>query len=179
MIVARIDEQGGYKGHRELIACWPNVVSRVPAARLRIVGSGPGREVVGGLVRESPARASIDLLGFVPEHALPRLFQQSAVLAMPSRGEGFGLAYAEAMRHGVPVIASVHDAAPEINLDGVTGFNVDLDQGQALPQALIRLLSQPELARSMGRAAQQHWREELCYSRFADRFLPILRSLWT
>lgn len=178
-ILARLDEGGGYKGHRELIACLPEVLARVPDARLRVIGKGPGREVIGKLVADSPVRAQIDMVGFVPEHALGRLFAESAVLAMPSRGEGFGLAYAEAMRHAVPVIGSVHDAAREVNVSGVTGYNVDLAQPGELAARIVELLTQPELARAMGRAAQAHWTAELRYSCFAARFRPILQRFLT
>jgi glycosyltransferase involved in cell wall biosynthesis len=75
------------------------------------------------------------------------------------------------MRHGVPVLGSVHDAASEINVDGVTGYNVDLDDRAQLPARLIALLSQPELAARMGAAAQARWSAELRYARFEQRFL--------
>jgi phosphatidylinositol alpha-1,6-mannosyltransferase len=71
---------------------------------------------------------------------------------MPSRGEGFGLIYIEAMRRGLPVIASVHDAAPEVNLDNVTGYNVDLDRPDELPDRITRLLGDPDHAAALGRA---------------------------
>lgn len=178
VVAARLDADGGYKGHRELIAAWPEVVARVPAARLLIVGDGPGGAWIDGLIAASPVRASIERAGFVPERELQRVLTASAALAMPSRGEGFGLAYVEAMRHGLPVIGSVHDAAREINLDGVTGFNVDLDRPGELARRVIDVLAQPELAAALGRGAHARWREHMRFTRFAERFRPLLRSLW-
>jgi len=177
-ILARLDERGGYKGHRELIACWHEVVARVPEATLTIVGDGPGRAVIEHLVAQSPARSRIHMLGLVPEDELNGVLSRCSALAMPSRGEGFGLAYVEAMRHGVPVIGSVHDAAREVNEDGVSGFNVDLDRPGELSARLTELLSQPALARTLGLGAQQRWHEHMRYARFAERFRPLLRSLW-
>jgi phosphatidylinositol alpha-1,6-mannosyltransferase len=176
VIAARLDAGGGYKGHRELIACWPQVLAAVPRARLRIVGDGPGRSVIAALAAASPAHRNIDLFGLVPEAELRDLIASSSLLAMPSRGEGFGLAYAEAMRHGVPVIASLHDAASELNVDGLTGYNVSLDAPAELPARLIALLSQPSLAARMGAAARAHWHAELRYSRFEARFLEHARA---
>ena len=174
-ILARLDAGEGRKGHRELIACWPRVVGTVPKARLVIAGGGTGLEEIRGLARSSPAADRIDVLGFVPEERLSDLYRDAHVFAMPSRQEGFGLVYVEAMRHGLPVIASVHDAGQEVNLDGETGFNVDLDRADELPERLIALLAEHGSAQKMGRAGFERWQREFTYSGFARRFL----SHWT
>jgi phosphatidylinositol alpha-1,6-mannosyltransferase len=178
VILGRLDEGGGYKGHCELIEAWPEVVRRIPEACLTIVGDGPGRDVIEGLARASAARERIALTGLVPERELHEILSRCSALAMPSRGEGFGLAYAEAMRHGVPVIASVHDAAREVNADRVSGFNVDLDQPGELSGRIVELLAQPALARVLSLGARQRWHDHMRYTRFAERFRPIVRSLW-
>ena len=61
----------------------------------------------------------IEFRGFVPDEQIEDVWASATLFAMPGVMEGFGLVYIEAMRHGLPVIASVHDAAPEINLDGI------------------------------------------------------------
>ena len=174
LLIGRFDADGGYKGHRELIECWPKVVASVPDARLVFAGQGPGREAMEQKAASSPAAAKIMFKGFVPEEELEALWANTTVFAMPSRGEGFGLVYIEAMRHGVPVVASVHDAGPEVNLDGVTGFNVNLDKPDDLPDRIIFLLKNPDRAAEMGRQGQEGWRKHFRYSCFRERFLPIL-----
>lgn len=176
LLVGRFDADGGYKGHRELIDCWPKVVSCVPNARLVLAGQGPGQRVMEQEAARSPACSKITFKGFVPEDQLESLWANTTVFAMPSRGEGFGLVYIEAMRHGVPVVASVHDAAPEVNLEGITGFNVNLDKGDELPDRLIFLLKNPDRAAELGRQAQERWRSHFRYTCFRARFLPLLRE---
>ena len=163
-----------YKGHQQLIAAWPDVVDAVPEAELVIAGGGQARGEIEALAEASPARAQIRFAGFVPEEDLPQLWADSWVLAMPSQGEGFGLVYVEAMRHGLPVIASRQDAGQEINQDGVTGFNVDQDDQPALTERLIELLKHPDTARRMGAAGQSRWSENYRYSAFRDRFLKAI-----
>jgi phosphatidylinositol alpha-1,6-mannosyltransferase len=175
-ILARLDADGGYKGHRELIAAFPQVVSAVPDARMCIAGGGPGTRLVNQWVAASSAREHIDVLGFVPEAEVPRLWARTTVFAMPSRGEGFGLAYIEAMRNSVPVIASVHDAAVEVNADGVTGYNIDLGRPGQLVERLIELLSDRDRAHALGQAAHTRWREHFTYSAFERRFLPLAET---
>ncbi len=174
LVLARMDEGGGYKGHRELIHCWPRVVSAVPEARLVVVGDGPGRAAIQQLAAQS--RGRIELRGFLPDNALEAVWASASVFAMPSRGEGFGLVYIEAMRHGLPVVASVHDAAPEINLDGQTGFNVDLNQPGELAERLIFLLKNPNRAAELGRKGFERWQEHFRFSCFRRNFLPLLHE---
>lgn len=178
LILSRFDKDG-YKGHKELIACWPKVCAKVKGARLTMVGTGPGHADIRRLASRSPVSENIECTGFLSDNKLEKIWAEASVFAMPSRGEGFGLVYIEAMRHGIPVIASVHDAAPEINIHGQTGFNVNLDREDNLGERLIELLSDPKQAVEMGRAGRTRWAENFRYSAFRNRFLPILREFWT
>lgn len=174
LIVARMDEGDLYKGHVELIGAWPKVVASVPDARLVIVGSGSGKQKVIDLAAASNASPSITITGFLSEEELARVWSEAHVFAMPSRAEGFGLVYIEAMRHGIPVIASVHDAGQEVNIDGCTGYNVDLDMAGSLESRIIEMLRDTDLTQRMGSAAQIRWRENFRYSAFKERLLEVL-----
>lgn len=169
LILGRLDN-AAYKGHRELIEAWPAVVAAVPGARLTIVGTGPTFERHRSLAAASSAGGFIDFVGFVPDQVLPAYWASSVLFAMPSRGEGFGLAYIEAMRWGLPIIASVHDAGQEINIHGETGLNVDLGRPNDLKYAVIELLRNRDLAARMGGAGQRRWHEHFRYSAFRTRF---------
>ena len=175
LILSRMDESG-YKGHKELIACWPRVVAAVPDAILTIAGSGPGAGEYRSLAANSPVASRIEFTGLVPEAQIEDLWAGATVFAMPSRGEGFGLVYIEAMRHGIPVIASVHDAGSEVNLDGQTGYNVNLDRPEELPERLIHLLRDPNHAVALGAQGRQRWSDHFRYSAFRNRFRPLLRE---
>jgi len=176
LIIGRLDAAEHWKGHNELIACWPRVVDAVPDARLEIAGGGTGLERVQALCRSSRAADRIEVLGFVPEERIEALFRRAHVFAMPSRQEGFGITYIEAMRFGLPVIASVHDAGAEVNVDGETGYNVDLDRPEELGDRLIELLRDTDKARELGRAGAERWAAHFRYSNFAERFLGIWRE---
>ncbi|ADP72834.1 glycosyl transferase group 1 [Rhodomicrobium vannielii ATCC 17100] len=169
LILGRIDAAEDYKGHRELIAAWPQVTAAVPQARLVIAGGGSGLDAIQAVAAASPARENIDVLGFVPEEALPALWDAAHVFAMPSRNEGFGIVYAEAMRRGLPVVASIHDAGREVNVDGVTGFNADLDRKDDLADRLIFLLRNTDKAAAMGLAGHSRWQRNFRFSDFATR----------
>jgi phosphatidylinositol alpha-1,6-mannosyltransferase len=173
LLVGRIEAPEGRKGHYEMVDVWPKVVAAVPGARLIVAGAGTGLEALRRHAAASPAAASIDVLGHVPEEGLPALFASAHVYAMPSRQEGFGIAYIEAMRFGLPIIASLDDAGCEINVDGETGYNVAAADRDRLADCLIELLRSPDRCAVLGAAAAERWRIHFRYSCFAQRFLAI------
>jgi phosphatidylinositol alpha-1,6-mannosyltransferase len=171
LVVGRIDATEGLKGHDELIDCWPDVVAAVPQARLVVAGGGSGLQRIRERARRSSGAKNIDVLGFVSEDRLPELYESAHVFAMPSRQEGFGIVYVEAMRYGLPVVASIHDAASEVNVDGETGFNVDLQREGDLADKLILLLRETDRAYEMGQMGFQRWRTHFRFGCFAQRFV--------
>jgi len=175
LLLARIDLDS-YKGHKALIEIWPAVADRAPGARLIIAGDGPGLDAVKDLAMRSPASSQIEVLGYIPEAEIPTLWSRATVFAMPSRGEGFGLVYIEAMRQGVPVIASRQDAGQEINMHGETGFNIDLERPAELVEALTTLLMDPGKAHMMGAAGRERWQNYFTWSAFKTRFEGILEE---
>ena len=175
LIVGRLEHERD-KGHDELIDCWPKILGMVPDARLVIVGCGNRFAGLAQKIARSPAAGQIDLVGHVPDAALSTYFEQASVFAMPSYGEGFGLVYVEAMRHSLPVIASTFDAGSEINIEGHTGYNVDMRVSGQLIDRLADLLRNRDKAAAMGRNGLRRWRSEFSYSRFCQRFAPILHG---
>lgn len=174
MILSRVDLSEMRKGHVELIDCWHRIVAAIPDARLLIAGDGNGLDVLRAQARASLAANNIEFTGFLSQSRIEELWTQAHVFAMPSRQEGFGLVYIEAMRHGVPVIASIHDAGQEINLHGVTGYNVDLGLDGDLEARIISLLTDRERARQFGENGRDYWREHFCFSAFRRRMEPLL-----
>jgi phosphatidylinositol alpha-1,6-mannosyltransferase len=174
LILSRIDATEMYKGHFELIDCWPSVMAAIPDARLLIAGGGDGLGILRARAGASAAASNIEFTGFLPQNEIDALWPRAHVFTMPSRREGFGLVYIEAMRRGLPVIASTQDAGQEINLDGVTGYNVDLEREGELARRTIELLSNKALARQFGENGREHWRANFCFSAFRRRMEPIL-----
>jgi len=63
-----------------------------------------------------------------------------------------------------------------VNIDGTTGFNVNLDEKNMFVNALVTLLSNDALRAEMGTAAHNHWKENYQFSHFKSRFLDIIRN---
>jgi phosphatidylinositol alpha-1,6-mannosyltransferase len=171
LIVGRMAE--GYKGHDELLAA---LVS-LPRARLVVVGEGDDRARLEAKAVSLGLEERVTFTGFVSEATLAELYARCAAFVMPSRGEGFGLVYLEAMRAGKPVIAAKGGAAEEIVVDGATGLLVDPDDRAALAGAVAELLDDPERARAMGKAGRERYLAEFGYETFYRRMEPLLERL--
>ncbi len=176
LIVGRMMASERYKGHRELLACWPAVRRAIPGALLDIVGTGDDVEALCQQARQCGMEEAVRFHGRIDDTRLERLYSSAVAFAMPSRGEGFGLVYVEAMRHSLPVIASVHDAGPEIVMDGETGFTVSLDRPGELQDRVIQILKNRAIAEELGRAGQRRWQEHYSWSAFRRRAMPLLAS---
>jgi len=108
------------------------------------------------VVGDGPLRSSIPAArGFVPHDELVRCYERAAVVACPSRREGFGVVCAEAMAHGRPVVATAVGGHLDLVADGETGLLVPPGDVRALRDALERLLADAELRRRLGAAARE------------------------
>ena len=176
LLIGRSDKDNFRKGHKEVIESWAQVTAAIPDAELHIAGGGDGLDLLREVARQSPVSERIHILGFVPEAKIPELWSKAHAFVQPSWKEGFGLVYVEAMRQGLPVIASVHDAGQEVNIDGQTGYNVDLNKPEHLAKRIISLLNNPESAEMMGKAGQKRWYEHFRFSAFSARLMGVLES---
>ena len=126
-----------------------------------LVEAARGMELV--VVGDGPLRARVPAaVGFVPPTELGRWYERAAVVACPSRREGYGVACREAMARGRPVVATAVGGLLDAVEDGVTGLLVPPRDPQALRAALERLLGDPDLRTRLGAAARERARE--CFS---------------
>lgn len=177
LIVGRMDASERYKGHDALLEALPRVLARCPAARLVVAGGGGDRPRLAAKAAELGLEGRVLFTGFVSEATLAELYRRSAVFVMPSRGEGFGLVYLEAMRASRPCVAARGGAAEEIVRDGETGLLVDAEDRDELAQALVRLLTDADRRREMGQAGRKRWAERFNGEAFRRRLFPHLDRL--
>jgi glycosyltransferase involved in cell wall biosynthesis len=109
--------------------------------------------------------------GFVQHDELHRLYARAAVVACPSRREGFGVACLEAMAHGRPVVATSVGGLLDLVVDGETGIVVPPRDPAALRSALERLLADPDLRRRLGVAGRERARAHFSWETVTDATL--------
>jgi phosphatidylinositol alpha-1,6-mannosyltransferase len=166
-----------YKGMDTLILAMSRLLLRWPDLQLAIVGSGDDRGWLEHVARDSGVQRHVHFLTGISYGELSACYEAAEIFALPSRGEGFGFVYLEAMAHGKPVIGGAHGGAPEVIQDGVTGYVVQHGDTVQLATSLDALLSNPENARRMGEAGRQRVESEYRFNTFSKAFKKILREL--
>jgi phosphatidyl-myo-inositol dimannoside synthase len=166
-----------YKGMDTLILAMSRLLLRWPDLQLAIVGSGDDRGWLEHVARDSGVQRHVHFLTNISYGELSSCYEAAEIFALPSRGEGFGFVYLEAMAHGKPVIGGAHGGAPEVIQDGVTGYVVHHGDTVELATSIDTLLSNPENARRMGEAGRQRVENEYRFNTFSKAFKRILREL--
>jgi phosphatidylinositol alpha-1,6-mannosyltransferase len=173
LIVGRMSVDERYKGHDPLLEIWPDVAAAVPGAILRIVGEGDDRPRLERKAALLDLGPQIRFLGRVEEAVLGREYANCSAFVMPSRGEGFGFVFVEAMRAGRPCIGA-RGAADEIIVDGDTGWLVAAGDRTQLFEAVVRTLRNRAAAETMGERGRIRFLEQFTEDRFRDRFKALL-----
>lgn len=119
LTVGRLTTADTYKGFDTLIEAMPLVLQEIPAARLRIVGTGDDQPRLMALALQLGVGPAVDFLGAVSDEALRAEYAGCDLFALPSRKEGFGLVYLEAMTHGKPCLGARAGGVPEVINDEV------------------------------------------------------------
>ncbi len=166
-----------YKGMDTLIQAMPRLLLRWPDVQLALVGSGDDRDWLVNIARDSGVQKHVHFLSGIGYGELSACYAKAELFALPSRGEGFGFVYLEAMARGKPVIGGAHGGAPEVIQDGVTGYVVQHADTLQLATSIDALLSNPELAKEMGARGRERVEKEFRFSVFAKGFKKILREL--
>jgi phosphatidylinositol alpha-1,6-mannosyltransferase len=117
------------------------VLARIPDAQLWIAGDGDLRPDLEGAVAAAGVGHRVHFWGRVSDEAKQDLLRRCRCLALPSRGEGFGLVYLEAMRVGRPCLVSTCDAGREVVNPPEAGLAADPKDLDRLADAVVRLLS--------------------------------------
>jgi glycosyltransferase involved in cell wall biosynthesis len=142
LTVGRLSAADTYKGFDTLIEALPLIRREFPAARLRIVGKGDDLPRLTALAARPGAAGSVDFLGAIDDETLRAEYAACDLFALPSRKEGFGLVYLEAMIYGKPCIGARAGGTPEVITDE-TGQLVEYGNLADLAAAVADLIRHP------------------------------------
>lgn len=162
-----------YKGLDYFVDAWRGVVRAVPGARAVIVGEGPARTELEA--RAADLGSSIRFIG--SRDNLPELLQGADLVVQASLYEGFPNAVLEAMAAGRPVVATAVGGTVEAVEPKRSGMLVPPRDSAALADAMVQILTQPDLARSYGFAGRKRVEAEFSVARMLGRYADLYMSM--
>ncbi|HTV26227.1 MAG TPA: glycosyltransferase family 4 protein [Xanthobacteraceae bacterium] len=140
LTVARMDAGQRYKGHERVIEAIPELVAQGHDILYMVAGEGDDRPRLEECARKARIADRIRFLGAVPPEKMIDCFRIADLYVMPSTGEGFGIAFIEAMASGTPALGLAVAGANDPLADGELGNVATNDQ---LAQAISHLLAAP------------------------------------
>lgn len=162
------------KGVDVLVRAFTRVVAARPDARLVLIGDGPERRRLEGLVEAEGIRGSVAMTGHLPREGVEARLDRAWVQVAPSVvEESFGIGAAEAMMRGTAVVASALGGLAETIRDDVTGLLVPPGDPQALAEALLALVGDRDRAERFGAAGRERATEHFGMDRCVDGFVQL------
>ncbi|MCU1340341.1 MAG: hypothetical protein JWO19_5922 [Bryobacterales bacterium] len=174
------------KGVSSLVRAWAKVLESCPQAKLQIFGKD-GRTESGSSMKDHlislvppHVQNTIHFHGHVDFAQLRSVFRSATVAVFPSYSEAFALAPMEAMAEGCPTIYSQRASGRELIQDGENGLLVDPDNPNAIADAIIKILTQHQIAKELARKGREsiesHFSLNVLLARNIEFYLDCLRS---
>ena len=177
LTVARLSKREQYKGYDALILAMKEIIKEIPHAKYIIVGSGSDEDRIRGLIRDNHLEGRVILTGFIPHEEIADYYNLCDVFAMPSKAEGFGIVFLEALACGKPVIAGNKDGSSEVVSNAGLGIRVDPDNHKEIKEALVEILKKKASGKlSDGAYLRQYARDNFGFNVFKERVSEIIHT---
>lgn len=172
VFVGRISKE---KGIFDLLDSWRDVSERDDAARLLMIGSGPDLRKVKEALKKSRLRDNVIARGRVDDAKMYALMKASKVFVFPSRYEGWGLAVAEALACGLPVVCYDIPALREVFGDCRSVFLVSLDDVRKFSATIIEILEMKKEEYNRLASISRSYVRRFAWSEVASKDLRAIR----
>lgn len=163
------------KGHDTLLAALPAILRSHPDTRFLLFGRGPLRKEVETKVREAGLADTVLLPGFRDD--LPFLLPCLDLLVHPASMEGLGVILLQASAAGIPIVASAVGGIPEAVAHRENGLLVPPGDPNALAEAVVTLLENPDQARAMGEAGREKVRSLFSVEGMVEGNLAVYKEI--
>ncbi|MGB3639961.1 MAG: glycosyltransferase family 4 protein [Rivularia sp. (in: cyanobacteria)] len=166
------------KGVDILIEAFSKVQKKIPSAHLLIAGKGEAEASLKSLIKQLGLQNQVTLLGHLSRPMLEEKLSQAWVQVVPSRwAEPFGIVAIEAMMRGSAVIATDAGGLREIVRHQQTGLLIPSENVESLTNAILRLLSDRNLAEQMGQQGREIALAHFTETHFVDQFIDLYHQI--
>jgi glycosyltransferase involved in cell wall biosynthesis len=140
LTVNRLSSRESYRGYDRIIEALPYIRQHIPNVHYIIVGKGDDRQRLEKSITQQNLQDCVTLAGFISDAELPAYYQLCDLFAMPSKLEGFGIVYLEALASGKPVLGGNQDGAIDALCQGELGVLVNPDDVQEIAEKIVAIL---------------------------------------
>lgn len=141
LTVGRLSHEEGRKGFDTVLRALPRILLHRPDVKYMIIGKGEHLHHLRARAEELGVRDSVIFAGFVPDEEIVAHYNLCDVFVMPSKQEGFGIVFLEALACGKPVIAGDRDGSKDALLGGELGLLVDPDDTDHVARAVLSVIN--------------------------------------
>lgn len=149
----------------------------LPGIQFRIYGTGVEEAALRALAHKLGVEDRVEFRGHIRHEELPDRLKEADAFVRPSRSEGMGNAFIEAMAAGLPVIGTREGGIADFLFDGETGWVVEKDDPQQIAEAVQDILARPDRRVRIGENAQKLVREKYDWNDIAKRMSALLEQL--
>lgn len=140
LTVNRLSSRESYRGYDRIIEALPYIREHIPNVHYIIVGKGDDRDRLEQSIIQKNLQDCVTLAGFISDDELPAYYQLCDLFAMPSKLEGFGIVYLEALASGKPVLGGDRDGAIDALCNGELGVLIDPDNVREIADKIVAIL---------------------------------------
>ena len=173
--VSRLSKENNYKGIDSIIKILPELKKSIPNIKYTIIGKGDDLSRLNQLSKNLNVEKNIDFKGYIKN--LRPYYKKCDMFALPSKNEGFGIVYLEAMEYKKPVIAANSGGATDVIRDNETGFLCDYDDLESLKSKILFIANNKNKAKEIGKSGYNFLIENFTFKRFEKRLTIIIYDL--
>lgn len=173
VVVAKVARLFHEKGHDDLIEAAATVVKEHPAAKFLLIGDGILRADLEADIARRGLTDRFVFTGLVPPGRVPELIHAADVVAHASFREGLARVLPQGLIAGKPVVSYAIDGAPEVCLDGETGFLIDFRDVAGLAAAICRLVGDADLRHRLGATGRDKFTDQFRHQTMTRRIREV------
>ncbi len=171
-IVTYVGKLEKWKGIDTLIKSFEIVNRQTKNVKFLVVGTG---SLESKLKKE--AKLPIEFMGSVPYDEMPKIYQRTSVLVLPSYMEGFPVTCIEALSCEIPVVTTDVGDTKEIVLDGETGFITEPGDAEKIASRTIQILNDSQLRKKLGEKGRAHVEKNFGFEAVTERIIEIYNKV--
>lgn len=176
LTVCRLDLTEVLKGIEVVIDALPDILKSLPDVNYVIVGDGEYRKRLEEIVKEKGLSTSVIFVGVKRDRELAAYYKYCDLFVMPSKKEGFGIVFLEAMVFGKPVIGGNHGGTPDIISNGKNGYLVNYGDVNSLIKYILHILQNKDVYDDIANFSKRFVQSEYTYKHFHHKLTKVFQS---